>query len=90
MAWTDWRAFQSTHLNAGRYEPEDHLFQLQFVNGAMYLYNGVPQTVVDSWYQSSSPSDYFIYKVKGKYDYQKLIDPQTQKGRKGRPAKGYR
>lgn len=90
MAWTDWRAFQSSHLNAGRYEDEQQVYQLQFTNGAMYTYFGVPQTVVDTWHQSSSPSDYFQNKVKTSYPYKKMMDAQVPHGRKGRPARGFR
>jgi hypothetical protein len=90
MSWTDWKAFQSSHLNAGRYDPDEQILQIQFVNGAMYAYFGVKQTVVDTLQQSSSPSDYFAYKIKTSYPYQKLMDAQTRKGTKGRPARGYR
>jgi len=77
-----WHTFQSTHLNGGSYEPEDRTMMLQFVNGAIYRYAGVPQHKWDSMRQSSSPGTYFHDHIRGQYTEAKIGDGTTKSGRR--------
>jgi len=79
-----WRAFQSRHLNGGDYDPETRILTIQFVNGAIYRYAGVPQTVADTLFQSGSSRDYFNDRIKGVYPYAKVADGMTRSGRPSR------
>ena len=77
--------FQSKHLNSGDYDPETRTLTIQFVNAAVYAYYDVPQTVVDSLYQTGSSQDYFNDHIKGVYKYAKLADGMSQAtGRRSR------
>jgi hypothetical protein len=82
MPWSDWKAFQSSHLNAGRYDADTRTLQVQFVNGAVYNYSSVPETVADSLFQTGSSQDFFNTKVKGVYGYMKVSGGYTKSGRR--------
>jgi KTSC domain len=77
-----WRGLQSSHMNGSDYDAETQRLTIQFVNGAIYRYHGVPQTTVDTLHQSSSPGTYFHDKIKGNYPEQKLADGMTKSGRR--------
>ena len=80
-----WQAFQSRHLNGGDYDPDTRVLTIQFVNGAVYNYYEVPQTVADILFQTSSSQDYFNDKIKGVYVYRKMADGASQRtGRRSR------
>jgi len=76
------RALQSSHLNGMEYDPDARVLTIQFVNGALYSYSGVPPTVADTMSQTSSPGSYFHDKIKGRYAETKLVDGTTRSGRK--------
>jgi hypothetical protein len=66
--------FQSRHLQQAEYDEESQALTVQFVNGALYRYFDVPQTVVDSLFQTGSSQEYFNDHVKGVYRYVKMAD----------------
>jgi hypothetical protein len=77
-----WRALQSTHLNGGDYDPDTQTLMLQFVNGAVYRYTGVPQHKADTLFQSSSPGGYFHDHIRGQYTEVKIGEGSTRTGRR--------
>jgi hypothetical protein len=77
-----WRGLQSRHLNAGDYNPEQQTLAIQFVNGAVYNYMRVPQTVADTLFQTGSPGSYFHDKIRGNYPETKMVSGQTKSGRR--------
>jgi hypothetical protein len=77
-----WRGLQSRHLNAGDYDPEAQTLAIQFVNGAVYAYSRVPQTVADTLFQTGSPGSYFHDKIRGSYPETKMVSGTTKSGRR--------
>ena len=77
-----WRGLQSRHLNAGDYDPERQTLAIQFVNGAVYTYSRVPQTVADTLFQTGSPGSYFHDKIRGNYPETKMVSGTTKSGRR--------
>jgi hypothetical protein len=77
-----WRALQSHHLNGGDYDPATGMLSIQFTNGAVYNYAGVPQTTADTFFQTGSPGSYFHDKIKGKFPEAKVADGTTKSGRR--------
>ena len=77
-----WRGLQSRHLNAGDYDPERQTLAIQFVNGAVYTYSRVPQTVADTLFQTGSPGSYFHDKIRSSYPETKMVSGQTKSGRR--------
>lgn len=61
------RIAQSSHLQAHEYDGPSKMLTIQFVNGAVYRYANVPQTVYDTLSQHSTPGGYFHAKIKSKY-----------------------
>jgi hypothetical protein len=82
------QAFQSRHLYGGDYDPELQILTIQFTNGAIYQYGGVPQTAADSLFQTGSSQDYFNDKIKGVYPYAKVQDGTTKSGNVSRRRNG--
>lgn len=74
-------ALQSAHLNGAQYDADTHTLRIQFVNGAIYQFSGVPQTTVDNLRQSSSAGSYFHDKIKGRYGETCVAKGVTKSGR---------
>lgn len=77
-----WRGLQSRHLNGADYDSEAQTLAIQFVNGAVYTYSRVPQTVADTLFQTGSPGSYFHDKIRGNYPETKMVSGQTKSGRR--------
>jgi|HubBroStandDraft_6_1064221.scaffolds.fasta_scaffold2902692_2 hypothetical protein len=83
-----WRAFQSKHLNGGDYDPESRTLTIQFTNGAVYNYYGVPQTTADILFQTGSSQDYFNDHVRNSFRYVKVASGMSQStGRRSRSTR---
>ena len=80
----EWKQLQSRHLNGARYDPLSQTLHIQFVNGAIHAYQGVPQTIADSLFQISSPGSYFHAKIRDRYPEVKVAAGATKSGRKSR------
>lgn len=61
------RIAQSSHIYGHEYDPESRRLVIQFNNGAIYAYEGVPATEYHNMAQSSSAGQYFHAKIKGRY-----------------------
>ncbi|MBD1821078.1 KTSC domain-containing protein [Cyanobacteria bacterium FACHB-DQ100] len=63
---------QSSMANAVGYDPDQHLLQVQFKNGAVYQYEGVD---VETWHElqdTDSPGRFFNREIKGSYRSRRL------------------
>jgi hypothetical protein len=76
-----WRALQSKHWMGADYNAEMQTLTMSAINGAVYLVRGVPQTVADTLFQSSSPGSYYHDKIKGTYTVTRIADGTTKSGR---------
>jgi KTSC domain len=74
--------FQSRHLNQAEYDPASQVLTIQFVNGALYQYHGVPRTKADILFQTGSSQDYFNDSIKGVYRFTRLSAGRTKTGRR--------
>ena len=74
--------FQSRHLDKGVYDPNSKSLVVSFVNGSVYHYRDVPQDVVDSLSQASSPGSYWSGK-KANFTATQVVPP-SKKGDKKR------
>lgn len=55
-----------------KYDSLSHNLKITFTNDQEYLYENVPQSVVDEWERSESKGKFFLKEVKGCYDFKKL------------------
>lgn len=75
------RVAQSSHIQAHDYDPNTRTMTVQFVNGSIYQYAGVPQTEYDNFGQSSSPGTYFASKIKPTYRSQQITSGNGKRKR---------
>jgi hypothetical protein len=66
---------QSTSLNAATYEGQDAFLELEFRNGAIYRYLGVPEQVYQELLSAESKGQYFNQHIRNRFPYAK-IDPK--------------
>ena len=74
------RIAQSSHIYAHDYDPATQTLSIQFVNGQVYKFAGVPQTEYDSFTQASSPGAFFHSKIKGQYRGHNALNGNPLKG----------
>lgn len=73
------RTMQSSNLNTVDYDQMRQQLTVQFVNGAIYVYSGVPFSEYWNLVQSASPGGYFDSKIKNRYTTSKLQGPIKKK-----------
>lgn len=69
---------QSSHLQHYEYDPESQILTVQFVNGSVYQYGGVPLTEFHNMAQSGGGGTYFWSKIRDKYPTTKIVGPTKQ------------
>lgn len=69
---------QSRHLQTYSYDPNTQTLTIQFQNGSIHQWTGVPLTEFYNFDQSASKGTYLWAKIKGQYPSQKLT-PRTNK-----------
>lgn len=63
----------SSHLKAVGYDPATQTLEIEFLDGGLYQYSGVPESVYQGLMSASSHGQYFDqYIKKGGYPYRKL------------------
>jgi hypothetical protein len=67
---------QSSHLQEHHYDPNTETLTIQFQNGAIYQYAGVPKTIYDTFHQNGGAGTYFWTKIRGRYATTKIFDPK--------------
>jgi hypothetical protein len=65
-------AVSSSNVGAIGYEAEISTLEVEFNNGSVYQYHGVPQEVYDSFMQADSKGTFLNTRIKGSYGYTKL------------------
>ena len=65
---------QSSHLQNYEYDPDTQVLTIQFVNGSIYRYDGVPATEFYNMAQSGGAGTYFCAKIKNRYPTTKITD----------------
>lgn len=58
----------STSIAAAGYDPATLTLAIQFKNGGLYHYTGVPQEVVDQLRAAESAGKFYMQQIRGKYD----------------------
>jgi len=72
MAWQEFTPFTSSNIAAARYDPEQLLLEVQFLNGSRYHYYDVPEYVAQAFDQAESKGVYLAQSIKGHYRYGKV------------------
>lgn len=63
---SEWQDVKSSNMTKVRYVDGD--MEVQFTNGAEYLYKEVPEEVFDELLKAESVGKFFFSKIKGKFE----------------------
>lgn len=72
MAWKDFSPFTSSNIASIRYEDEQSLLEVTFLNGSTYQYFDVPTHVADDFDRAESKGSFLASTIKGHYRYSKV------------------
>jgi hypothetical protein len=64
---------QSSHLQASDYDEASQILTVQFTDGSIYQYTGVPQDVYFQWSQSGRSGIPFWSLIRGRYPTTMLV-----------------
>jgi hypothetical protein len=71
---------QSSHLQSHEYDPNSRTLTIQFQNGSVYQYSGVPLDVANGLAQNGGAGSYFWTKIRDRYPFTKIVSgPGSQK-----------
>jgi hypothetical protein len=63
----------SSNLKSVGYDPETKTLEIEFLNGGLYQYDNVPESIYNGLMSASSHGQYFYRHIKkGGYHYRKL------------------
>lgn len=68
----DRTAVTSSNIRSIGYDPASSTLEVEFNNGAVYQYAGVPQAEYDGLMRASSHGTYLNANIKPRYSYTKL------------------
>lgn len=72
MTWQDFTPFTSSNIAAIRYDAEQSLLEVEFLNGGRYHYYDVPEQIAQAFEQAESKGVYLAQSIKGHYRYSKV------------------
>lgn len=72
MAWREFAPFTSSNLSAVRYDPEQSLLEVEFINGGRYQYYDVPEQVAQAFEQAESKGVFLAHSIKGHFRYSRV------------------
>lgn len=71
MAWEDFPQFDSSNIQAIRYDADHMLLEVTFKNGGIYEYFDVEAHVIDEFKASDTMGGFLAKRIKGHYRYSK-------------------
>jgi KTSC domain len=69
MAWHEFAPFTSSNIAAIRYDEDQLLLEVEFLNGTRYHYYEVPAHIAQAFDQASSKGSFLASTIKGHYRY---------------------
>jgi len=72
MAWRTLSPFTSSNLESVRYDDEQNVLEVTFLNGGIYQYFDVPPHVADAFERADSKGTFLASDIKGNYRYSKV------------------
>jgi hypothetical protein len=72
MAWREFPSFTSSNVAAIRYDPEQSLLEVEFLNGGRYQYYDVPEQVAQAFEQAESKGVFLAKNIKGHFRYSRV------------------
>lgn len=72
MAWHVFAPFTSSNIAAIRYEEDQLLLEIEFLNGSRYHYYDVPPQIAQAFDQAESKGGFLATSIKGHYRYSRV------------------
>lgn len=72
MAWDNFSSFSSSNIDSIRYENEQFVLEVTFLNGGIYQYFDVPPHIVGDFKQAGSKGEFLAREIKGRFRYSKV------------------
>ncbi len=79
MKTIDMQPVESGQIAAVGFDSAEKILAVQFKNGGLYHYHGVPQEKFAALMQAESVGKFHAQHIKGKHEFRK-IDPETVNG----------
>jgi hypothetical protein len=68
----------SSNIRAFGHSPATNAMRIQFANGSVYEYTGVPQDIVEGFASAESKGSYFAKNIRGQFEAVKIETPPEQ------------
>ncbi len=62
----------SSNISSIGYDPETQVLEIEFHDGSIYQYDGVPQSVYEGLMNASSHGQYLHQHIKDRYSHRKV------------------
>ncbi|MFJ5365950.1 KTSC domain-containing protein [Pectobacterium punjabense] len=62
----------STNIESAGYDSNTSILEIEFKNGSLYQYSGVPEYIFQELISASSVGVYFNQNIKNNYEFQKI------------------
>lgn len=72
MAWHEFAPFTSSNIAAIRYEGDQLLLEVEFLNGGRYHYYEVPPQLAQAFEQAGSKGEFLAASIKGHFRYSRV------------------
>lgn len=72
MAWQEFAPFTSSNIAAIRYDEDQMLLEVEFLNGSRYHYFEVPPQIAQALDQAGSKGGFLAASIKGHYRYSRV------------------
>lgn len=72
MAWRTFSPFASSNVESVRYDDEQNVLEVTFLNGGVYQYFDVPPQVADAFERADSKGSFLASDIKGNYRYSRV------------------
>lgn len=72
MAWQEFSPFTSSNVASIRYDSEQSLLEVEFLNGGRYQYFDVPEQVAQEFEQAESKGVFLAQRIKGHFRYSRV------------------
>jgi len=69
MSWQEFAPFTSSNIAAIRYDEEQLLLEVEFLNGSRYHYYEVPSQIAQAFEHAGSKGEFLAASIKGHYRY---------------------
>ena len=72
MSWYEFAPFTSSNIAAIRYDEDQLLLEIEFLNGSRYHYYEMPPQIAQTFDQAGSKWEFLAASVKGHYRYSRV------------------